>query len=133
MVSIICANSNDYCRIFSCGTKRRLKGGGSKARIRRMGMRCKWANNFQMEKTMTRKKYDNQQIAKEIQLTASGQYYYGNALYVAMDMPEIVAAPEQRHAILRYLTGTQNDTDHIKLQEAAMLISPTQPNPTQPQ
>jgi len=69
-------------------------------------------------------KYDNQQIAKELRLTASGQYYYGNALYVAMDMPEIVAAPEQRHAILRYLNGTQICTDHIRLQEAAMLISP---------
>ena len=69
-------------------------------------------------------KYDNQQIAKEMRLTASGRYYYGNALYVAMDMPEIVAAPEQRHAILRYLNGTQICTDHIRLQEAAMLISP---------
>jgi hypothetical protein len=69
-------------------------------------------------------KYDNQQIAKELRLTASGQYYYGNALYVAMDLPEIVAAPEQRHAILRYLNGTQICTDHIRLQEAAMLISP---------
>jgi hypothetical protein len=78
-------------------------------------------------------KYDNQQIAKELRLTASGQYYYGNALYVAMDMPEIVAAPEQRHAILRYLNGTQICTDHIRLQEAAMLISPNdqaEPPPT---
>lgn len=69
------------------------------------------------------RKYDNRRIAKELRLTASGQSYYGNALYVAMDMPEIVAAPEQRHAILRYLNGTQICTDHIWLQEAAMLIS----------
>jgi hypothetical protein len=50
-----------------------------------------------------------------------------------MDMPEIVAAPEQRHAILRYLNGTQICTDHIRLQEAAMLISPNdqaEPQPT---
>ena len=72
---------------------------------------------------MTREKYDNQQIAKEILLTASGQYYYSNALYVAMDMAVIVAAPEQRNAIMRYLNGTQGCTDHIRLQEAAMLIS----------
>ena len=86
---------------------------------------------------MTREKYDNEQIAKEILLTASGQYYYSNALYVAMDMAEIVAAPEQRNAILRYLNGTQGCTDHIRLQEAAMLISTkpcssTQTNQTNP-
>jgi hypothetical protein len=67
--------------------------------------------------------YDRQQIAKELRLTATGQYYFGNALYVAKDMPEIIAAPEQRHAILRFLSGSQICSDHIRLQEAAMLIS----------
>jgi hypothetical protein len=73
-------------------------------------------------------KYDAEQIAKEIWLTARGQHYYGNALYVAMDMPCIVAAPEQRAAIHRYLNGTQTAADHIRLQEAARLISPNAPH-----
>ena len=67
-------------------------------------------------------KYDEARIAREIWLTARGSHYYGNALYVAMDMPCIVAAPEQRAAIQRYLNGTQTAEDHIRLQEAVRLI-----------
>lgn len=68
-------------------------------------------------------KYDDAQIAREIRETAEGNAYYGNALYVAMDMPCIIAKPEQRHAIARYLKGTQICTDHIRLFEAAQIIS----------
>jgi hypothetical protein len=68
-------------------------------------------------------KYDAAQVAREILATARGEAYYGNALYVAMDMPCIIAAPEQRHAIARYLKGTQICTDHIRLSEAAQIIS----------
>lgn len=71
-------------------------------------------------------KYDEAQIARELWLTARGQHYYGNALYVAMDMPIIVAAPALRQTILRYLNGTQTAADHISLQEAARLISPNE-------
>lgn len=69
-------------------------------------------------------KYDAQQVAEEIRITASGAAYYGNALYVALDMPCISANPDQKAAIQRYLRGTQNCTDHIRLQEAAMVIWP---------
>ena len=67
-------------------------------------------------------KYDEQRIAYELWLTARGSHYYGNALYVAMDMPIIVAAPALRQTILRYLNGTQSAADHIRLQEASRLI-----------
>ena len=77
-----------------------------------------------MKKIPTR--YDNQRIATEIRSTAANESYYGNALYVSLEMPEIVAAPEQRAAIQRYLNGSPETTDHIRLQEAAELISPTQ-------
>ena len=68
-------------------------------------------------------KYDAHQIAREIQATASGQAHYGNALYVALDIPCIVASPEHRIAIQRYLRGSQIATDHIRLQEAAAMIA----------
>lgn len=67
-------------------------------------------------------KYDEKQIAYELWLTARGTHYYGNALYVAQDMRCIIASPEHRAVILRYLNGTQKAADHIMLQEAARLI-----------
>ena len=68
-------------------------------------------------------RYDEARIAHELRLTASGQSYYGNALYVALDIPCITASPEHKTAIQRYLRGTQIATDHIRLQEAAMMIA----------
>ncbi len=67
-------------------------------------------------------KYDNQQIAREIRATASGQAYHGNALYVARDMPCVIASPEHRLAVQRYLDGTDKMSDYPLLQEVAMLI-----------
>jgi hypothetical protein len=69
-------------------------------------------------------KYNEAKIADELRRIASGLCYHGNALYRAKDMPDILANQELRNAILRYLNGTQNSTDHIRLQEAAMLIAP---------
>ena len=68
--------------------------------------------------------YDEARIARELRITASGQSYYGNALYVALDIPCIMASLEHKIAIQRYLRGTQSATDHIRLQEAAIMIAP---------
>lgn len=76
----------------------------------------------------TLREYDKKQIADEIRITASGRAYYGNALLVALEIPCIKAAVSQRSAIERYLRGNPTATDHIRLQEAALLIDP----PTQP-
>ena len=70
-------------------------------------------------------KYDAEQIAQELAITAEGRAYYGNALYVAQDMPEIVSSLEHRAAIKRYLEGKTIATDHIRLHEAAAMIRGT--------
>jgi len=67
-------------------------------------------------------KYDESRIAYELWLTARGSHYYGNALYVAMDMPCIVANPVLRQTVQRYLDGVQMAADHIRLQEVSRLI-----------
>ncbi len=67
-------------------------------------------------------RYDEAGIARELRLTAGGRSYCGNALHVALDIPCITASPEHKTAIQRYLRGTQIATDHIRLQEAAMMI-----------
>jgi hypothetical protein len=81
-----------------------------------------------LEDTESQGRYDDRQIARELRATASNQAYYGNALYVVLDHPKIVAAPEQRMAIQRYLRGAQTCTDHIRLCEAANLIDPPKTN-----
>jgi hypothetical protein len=67
-------------------------------------------------------KYDKHQIAKELRATASNEAYYGNALYVAMDIPAVTK--EDRMVIKRYLRGSGaiSATDHIRLHEIAMRI-----------
>jgi hypothetical protein len=75
-----------------------------------------------VQEKRNKSKYDNHQIAREIRVTASGQAYHGNALYVARDMPCIASSPQHRLAVQRYLDGTEKVSDHGLLQEAAMLI-----------
>ena len=71
-------------------------------------------------------KYDNYQIAKELIATALGEAYYGNALYVALDIP--VLTDEERYCIMRYLDGTAcaskvHSMDHVELQHIAHKIA----------
>ena len=70
-------------------------------------------------------KYDEATIAKELRETASGARYHGNALWVAMDMPAIIAKPRLRAAMVRLMSGHDKLTieDRLLLDEAADLIS----------
>jgi len=64
-------------------------------------------------------KYDHTQIAKELEATASGDSYYGNALYVAMDFPW--ATQKHKSMLQRYLHGSELSGDRFTLQEFAIL------------
>jgi len=62
-------------------------------------------------------------IRFELESTAMGRGYFGNALNVAMNMP---CVDEDDRAVLnRWATGSQNiSSDHIRLQEIAAKITP---------
>lgn len=64
--------------------------------------------------------YDNKQIANELQATAQGNTYYGNALYVALDFPFLTR--NDRDCIHRYLHGSELSSDRFRLQDIAILI-----------
>ena len=66
-------------------------------------------------------KYDNEQIAKKLTKTALGDGYYGNALYVAKDIPGLTG--DERWVVLRYLHGVQKVSDQLALQDIANKIS----------
>jgi hypothetical protein len=68
----------------------------------------------------TSPKYDKDQIAKELSATASGAGYYGNALFVAMDIP--VLTDEEKWVLCRWLDGSQVATDSHRLQDIAIKI-----------
>lgn len=65
-------------------------------------------------------KYDLARIADELDWTAQGLAYSGNALRVAKDIPGVTDV--QRSLLDRYATGAQKDTDHIALQDLAISI-----------
>ena len=65
-------------------------------------------------------KYDRDQIAKELIATALNKSYYGNALYVTLDFPELTN--EEKKVIQRYLKSTIQPIDHVRLQEIAIKI-----------
>jgi hypothetical protein len=67
--------------------------------------------------------YNHKRIGWELERTAMGDGYYGNALRVAKDIPGLT---DQDRAVLdRYATGSQHDTDHIALQDIAMRVYAT--------
>ncbi len=68
-----------------------------------------------LEKTLA---YTLSRIAKELDDTALGNAYYGNALRVAKDVPGVDA--EERALLDRYATGAQRGTDHVALQQLAI-------------
>lgn len=61
--------------------------------------------------------YDNKQIAQELQATAMGHAYYGNALRVVLDKPRINDI--DRGVICRFERGDTAGNDHIELQDIA--------------
>jgi hypothetical protein len=64
--------------------------------------------------------YDDERIAQELEQTAQGCAYYGNALYVAMDIP--VADEADKRMLHRYLHGSELLTDRFLLQDLAIKI-----------
>ena len=64
--------------------------------------------------------YNRKRIGWELERTAMGDGYYGNALRVAKDIPGLT---DQDRAVLdRYATGAQHGTDHLALQDIAMRV-----------
>lgn len=64
-------------------------------------------------------KYDHIQIAKELEVTANGDSYYGNSLYVALDLPW--ATEKDKQMLHRYLHGSELSTDRFRLLDLAIL------------
>ena len=64
--------------------------------------------------------YNLKRIAWELERTAVGDGFYGNALRVAKDMPG--TTPKDRSVLDRYATGTQTGTDHVHLQWLALRL-----------
>jgi hypothetical protein len=59
--------------------------------------------------------YNKRKIADELIATAQGGFYYGNALYVAMDLAE----GKDKEMLHRYLHGSELTSDRIALQDFA--------------
>jgi len=65
--------------------------------------------------------YNEARIAWELERTALGDGFYGNALRVAKDIAGVTDA--DRALLDRYATGKQRGTDHVALQELALRIA----------
>ena len=74
--------------------------------------------------------YNYKRIGWELERTAMGDGFYGNALRAAKDI--LGVSGEDRDVLDRYATGTQRDTDHIALQNIARNIYMT-PQPAEPE
>lgn len=59
-------------------------------------------------------------IADELDATAHGHAYYGNALYVAKDVPGLTAA--DRACLDRWATGADTSSDRFDLMDIAIRI-----------
>lgn len=66
---------------------------------------------------------DRKRIAWELERTAMGDGYYGDALRVAKGFPE--ATPSVRALLDRWATGIARSTDHVSLQDLARRIYST--------
>lgn len=64
--------------------------------------------------------YSLAQIAFELERTALGDGYYGNALRVAKDIHGV--SDKDRSLLDRFATGTNGGTDHVALQDLALRI-----------
>ena len=63
---------------------------------------------------------NEKQIAWELERTALGDGFYGNALRVAKDLPGVTA--DDRALLDRFATGRSRSTDHVALQDLAVRI-----------
>lgn len=73
--------------------------------------------------------YNEKRIAWELERTAMGDGYYGNALRVAKDFKFLT--PEDRSVLDRYATGKQQSADHVALQDIAMRVYWSNAEPVQ--
>lgn len=62
-------------------------------------------------------KYDNKKIADELEATANGSSYFGNALCVARDFPW--TTHNDKAMLTRYMFGSELLTDKARLIEFA--------------
>lgn len=67
--------------------------------------------------------YNAARIAWELERTAMGDGFHGNALRVAKDIPGLTDA--DRTLLDRYATGRNSGTDHVALQDLALRIDRT--------
>jgi hypothetical protein len=65
--------------------------------------------------------YNLKQIAKELQATAQGEAFFGNALYVARDLP--IVSGNTKDMLTRWLHGTQTNADRFRLQDFVILLN----------
>ena len=65
-------------------------------------------------------RYDAKQVAKELQATAQGDSYYGNALYVARDYQCLT--DDDRVCLTRWLVGSNTSQDRFQLQDIAIRL-----------
>ncbi len=64
--------------------------------------------------------YNAKRIAWELERTAMGDGFHGNALRVAKDLPGVTDI--DRSLLDRYATGAHGGTDHVALQDLAMRL-----------
>jgi hypothetical protein len=64
--------------------------------------------------------YNARRIAWELERTALGDGFYGNALRVAKDMPGVSSA--ERALLDKFANGTPGHTDHVALQALALRL-----------
>jgi hypothetical protein len=69
---------------------------------------------------MGRGRYGLAQIAWELERTALGEAFYGNALRVAKGIQGL--SDQDRSLLDRYATGAQRGTDHVALQQLATFV-----------
>lgn len=69
--------------------------------------------------------YDLKQIAHELDETAAGRAHYGNALYVAMDIPGM--SQSERLCLQAHIQGTDTAYDGWRLQRIAMRVRESAP------
>jgi hypothetical protein len=68
--------------------------------------------------------YDKSQIARELTATALGDVYFGNALYVARDIPCLT--DDDRQVLNRWLEdsyASKSDSNRRRLQDIAIRIA----------
>lgn len=83
----------------------------SSGKIKPDGSNCVMVTNIAPAK----QPYNKRKIADELTATAQGDSYYGNALYVALDLAE----GKDKEMLHRYLHGSELTSDKFALQEFA--------------